>query len=173
MDTPPAASVQIIKAPRDLQRRVGFGAIDAITLQRAQEVISASTTDFAPVAHGFLDHLELALMRAYNTDMTHRQRLDSLVQPVMDLKANAGMFRYSLVTTLTNVMLGFLEAIPVLDKDAIEIVSAHHRTLQIIIEKKMSGDGGAMGTTLTHELKDACNRYFAKRGMRPLNIAML
>lgn len=166
-------NVQVIKATRELQRRVGSGQVDRMTLQRCQEVLNTSTTDFAPVAHGFLDHLELALMRAQAEEMSHNDRIQGLSRPVMDLKANAGMFRYHLVTMLANIMLGFLEAITVLDKDAIEIVAAHHRTLKMIIDRRMTGDGGSTGHVLTRELQDACNRYFGKRGMKPLNVAML
>lgn len=135
--------------------------------------MSTSTADFTPVARGFLDHLELSLMHCHKAGLTHRQRIDTLTRPVMDLKANAGMFRYTLITILANIMLGFLERIPALDNEAREIVNAHHTTLKMIIDTKMTGNGGSTGAILTRELKDACNRYFAKRGMKPLSIAML
>jgi hypothetical protein len=169
----PNPGVQVIKASRALQRRVGTGPVDSMTLQRAHDVMTTSTTDFAVVGRGFLDHLELALMRCQSENMDHAEQIQGLTRPVMDLKANAGMFRYTLVTMLANIMLGFLEAITVLDKDAVEIVAAHHRTLRMIIDKRMSGDGGASGPILIRELQDACNRYFGKRGMKPLNVAML
>jgi len=86
-----------------------------------------------------------------------------MTQPVMELKANARMFKYGLVSSLANIMLGFLESIEKLDKDAIEIVSAHQKTLHAIISREMKGDGGEYGVLLEKELRDAIRRYFSKR----------
>ena len=78
-------------------------------------------------------------------------------------KANAAIFHYTLIGSMANVMLSFLEAIKEFDKDAIEMVAAHHTTLKAIVLKKMSGDGGAVGEQMVQELKDACARYYAKK----------
>jgi hypothetical protein len=81
----------------------------------------------------------------------------------MELKANAATFRYSLIGNLANIMLSFLESLTVMDKDAIEIVKAHHSTLHMIIVRKMTGDGGEGGKQLQKELQQACDRYYHKR----------
>ena len=82
----------------------------------------------------------------------------------MTLKANASIFHYPLVGELAKIMLDFIETIKVLDKDAIDIVSAHHDTLYAIIKKKMRGDEGLkQGEAFITELKEACARYFKKR----------
>ena len=64
---------------------------------------------------------------------------------------------------LAQIMLGFLEAVKTIDRDVIEIVAAHHRTLATILERRMTGSGGPYGQLLEQELKDACVRYLARR----------
>lgn len=159
-------SVEVIKASYDLQKRVGKGPIAPTLLEKCHEVMNTNTTDFAPIAREFLEKLERAIAVCADPDIDMREKVEGLSRPVMELKASAKMFRYELVTSLANVMLGFLEAMQNLDRDAVEIVAAHHRTLAAIIDRKMNGDGGPYGQLLVQELKDACNRYFHKRGMR-------
>lgn len=166
--------VTIIKATRELQSRVGSGELDISTRQRAHEAMTVGLkTDFTPIALGFLDHLELGIARARDTGLSTRLRLENLSRPVMELKANARMFRYDLVSVLANIMLGFLESIQDIDCDAVEIVAAHHRTLRVIIERQMTGNGGPPGQAIINELQDACNRYFTRRGMKPLSVSMI
>ena len=169
----PSQGVQIIRASLELQQRIGIGPLDSGVVKRCQMVLDGNPTDFTPVARGFLFHLERAIGRADDETLPMQKRLDDLSKPVMELKANAKMFRYDLVTMLANIMLGFLESVSNLDKGAIEIVAAHHRTLAAIIDRKMTGDGGPAGAQLVQELKDACNRYFTRRDIRNANIGLV
>ena len=77
------------------------------------------------------------------------------------------MFKYDLVSIMANIMVTFLEKITHLDKDAVEIVKAHHQTLTLIVQKKMNGTGGEAGKALAKELQSACLRYFSKRKTSP------
>ncbi|MGB1077019.1 MAG: hypothetical protein ACPG05_01825 [Bdellovibrionales bacterium] len=153
----------IHKADKSLQNRVGKGALDEEALKKAQEVIEDASEDFEPLAMAFLSKLKTAIEAAQNNNGTNDELIHGMTSPVMELKANAKMFQYALVSSLANIMLGFLETIKDLDKDAIDIVAAHHQTLNLIIIKKMKGDGGAHGKLLQTELRDAVHRYFAKR----------
>lgn len=83
---------------------------------------------------------------------------------VMQLKANAAVFHYRLVGNLAQVMLGFLESLTHIDDNALEIVDAHHKTLNAIIAKQMKGDGGQHGQELQQELIRACERYKRNTG---------
>lgn len=158
--------VRVLKASRALQIKAGTGEIEAERIERAEVVIEKNAEDFGPIAKEFLDRLlhGIETARKEGSDYSKNNTLKAgMTQPVMELKANARMFKYDLVTSLANIMLGFLENVRDLDKDAIEIVGAHHKTLSAIILKKMKGDGGANGALLQTELEDAVQRYFSKR----------
>tara|TARA_B100001179_G_scaffold200593_1_gene161162 strand:- start:1007 stop:1486 length:480 start_codon:yes stop_codon:yes gene_type:complete len=156
-------NVRVFKASYDLQHKVGKGPLDEDTVRRCQAVLDREATGFEDLAGDILDQLELAIEKARMGKNDDGALIDEMTQPVMELKANARMFKYGLVSSLANIMLGFLESIDKLDKDAIEIVSAHQKTLYAIISREMKGDGGESGALLERELRDAIRRYFSKK----------
>jgi hypothetical protein len=153
----------IIKADHTLQRKIGLGPLDQKAVARAQRVMDNNSVDFQPLAQEYLNHLADAIGIAKFTDISRNEAVGLMTTPVMQLKANAATFRYTLIGTLANIMLSFLEGIREIDEDVIDIVSAHHKTLSAIVAKKMEGDGGAYGRQLEDELKLACKRYFTKQ----------
>ncbi len=159
-DSPKA---KIIKAKRELQQKVGAGPLDPGKVAASQSVIENNQVDFAPHALEMLERLNGALARAKDGTEPQADLKQALTRPVMELKAHAAIFHYTLVGNLAGIMLHFLESIQSLDEDAIHIVRAHHDTLRLIIIKKMSGNGGAVGKQLEGELQNACNRYYTKK----------
>ncbi len=158
--------VNVIKANYQLQHKVGAGPLDEKTVQASQSVIDNNQVDFEPLALGILKKLETGLEMANDPSVTMDRMKSILIAPVMELKANASIFKYDLVGNLANVMLSFLEAITVMDRDAIDIVRAHHNTLHMIVVRKMTGSGGDAGKMLVSELKQACDRYYNKKNAR-------
>jgi hypothetical protein len=155
---------RVISASRVLQAKAGRGKIDDNKVRACQDALAQKTSDFKPVALEILDQLQAALQDAAQSDASdldaHKAKL---FRPIFDLKASAKMFKYDLITIMANIMVDFLERIKILDKDAVEIVSAHHKTLTLIVLKKMNGTGGDSGKALAKELQSACTRYFTKR----------
>lgn len=153
---------RIIKANKELQARVGSGPLDEKKVAECERIIEENQIDFQPMAQDFLAKLDAAVKKARSGSVTKEQAVQDMTQPVMELKANAAVFKYNLIGSLANIMLSFLESIKQMDKEAVEIVEAHHKTLSIIVAKKMTGDGGAHGRQFEEELKSACKRYFAR-----------
>lgn len=153
------------KASLELQQKIGMGPLDPALIARAQKVIEENNIDFAPLGLQFLNELDEALNHVeQNLDpekLDEQKRM--LTEPVMELKANATIFHYSLVGNLANIMLSFLESITDIDKDALSIIRGHHDSLKAIISGKMKGDGGQNGQVMMTELKDACARYYKKK----------
>lgn len=154
---------RVIKANYVLQAKIGSGPLDSKTVEKCQKVIDNNDVDFAPLAIQFLDTLKKAIEEARQGNVNLEESIQTMTQPVMELKANAKIFKYDLIGNLANVMLSFLEAIKTMDKNVIEIVDAHHKTLTAIVTNKMKGNGGVNGKQLEQELKDACKRYFQSK----------
>ncbi|HOO80938.1 MAG TPA: hypothetical protein PK513_00350 [Alphaproteobacteria bacterium] len=154
---------RIYKADTHLQNKVGTGPLDEKAIERCQNVMNNNDVDFAPLAMEFLEKLENAIKSAIARKKSKEESIQEMTNAVMQLKANASTFHYTLIGNMANIMLSFLEGIQEIDNDAIAIVNAHHQTLKAIVLKKMSGDGGAIGKQMEDELKAACKRYFAKR----------
>ena len=82
-----------------------------------------------------------------------------MVDPVMQIKANARVLKYTLVGNLADTMLTFLERLNLADQYAFEIIQAHQKTLTHLVNCEMKGSGGDTGTSLEKEPQSACNRY--------------
>lgn len=155
---------RIIKANHLLQNKVGTGDIDDARISGMQKIMDTTIIDFVPMASKLLDELDAALKNAEVGTGDSTAQIAAMIVPVMQLKANGAMFHYELVSTLAELVLDFLENIDSLDDAALEIVAAHHRTLSLIVNNKMSGTGGNYGAQLEKELQDACHRFFSKKG---------
>jgi hypothetical protein len=168
MSSTSAEKARVIKANLMLQAKVGSGTIEEEKIQKMEKTMEEAKVDFAPMANIFLNELAVAISQARTmTDATSKSTdavIAAMTEPVMQIKANAAMFDYQLVGNLANIVLNFLENIEGIDKTVIEIVDAHQKTLSIIVKSKMMGTGGEYGQKIEAELKDACKRYFTKRG---------
>jgi hypothetical protein len=164
--TPNNGTLNIYKASKMLQQKVGAGPLDEAIVAKSQKVLDENDVDFTPLGLEFLGKLANALKQANDDSIPMKTRKQALTAPVMELKANASIFKYNLIGNLANIMLSFLESTPELDKDAITIVDAHHKTLNMIVVKKMKGDGGEHGEIFMRELKDACTRYHTARAKK-------
>ncbi len=157
----------IIPASKDLQTRIGTGTIDQAAIKRSEQAMILHRPDFIKVAAPILNSLRRSLKQINPHDRTSLLPT-LLIEPIIDLKGMGRMFGYDLVTDLANVMLAFLDVIPHLDADVMELLYAHERTLRALVNRKMNGHGGASGTTLVRELKEACNRYLRQQKLPPL-----
>lgn len=155
---------RFINPPNIFKKKVGNGGFDEKLVVKSQNYIDTINVDFVPYAENFLREFSAAVSdAAQNPDKFHKMR-DKIVRPVMMLKANGGMFQFSLVTEVADIALQFLEAI---DPDAVndetfDVLRAHENTLKVIITNKLRGDGGREGYALVKELDQACKRYFTK-----------
>lgn len=155
----------VYKANCTLQQKTGKGTPDTELIEKAQKALDNNKVDFTPLGLQFLTELEETLNDLdKNLDVCKfENQKKELTDPVMELKANAKMFQYSLVSELANIMLNFLESTTALDRDALSIVRGHHDSLKVILTKKMKGDGGKNGKIMIAELTDACSRYYKKK----------
>lgn len=156
---------KIYKASRALQQKIGIGPLDPLAVERAQLAIEENDVDFRPLGLQFLNELQEALhnITPDSIPAEAKKQQQDIIDPVMELKANATIFHYPLIGDLANIMLSFLESIKELDKDAISIAQAHHDTLKAIVVNRMKGDGGKHGQTMKEELKNVCARYYRKK----------
>lgn len=156
----PSATARFINPPNILKQKVGTGGIDESLLDKSQNHIETADLDFTPFAQQFLADFSSLIKKAKAT--SDGALINKMVAPIMQIKANGGMFRYQLLSDVADICLQFLEEIKTLDKDSLDVIEAHERTLQIILKHKLKGSGGAEGYALVKELDKACRRYFKK-----------
>lgn len=158
------ADIKRIKASLDLQRRVGTGAIDERKIERAQDVIKNNKVDFGPIARPHLDELSKAISqtRGVKKPDNEREILESFMTPIMNIKANAATFNYSLISGLAGTVLTFLEDVGKFDKKVVQIVDLLYKTILLVLAQKISGDGGNQGRALLGAFHDVCQKSIKK-----------
>ena len=154
----------IIKANRLLQAKAGSGSISQKKIDQMQTLIENNRVDFIPIVLPLLEELSSAIADTRNGKKTDVVGLSALIEPIMQIKANAGMFKYQLVGKLAGIILDFLENVGILNDDVIDLCDTHHKTLSMLIKNHMTGEGGTYGQDLETELKEACRRYANKHG---------
>lgn len=161
--TNPDGYQQKIKSNHLLQSKVGLGIIPEDKIIKSQSIIEKNEINFVPIATGFLNQLRLGLDDAYKDLNPTRRTIEKLIDPVMQIKANARIFKYARLGDLASIMLNFLEGMNELDTEMLEIVEAHHKTLNHIIQEQLQGDGGQTGLAFENELDAVCRRYVQSR----------
>lgn len=165
---PVKRQAEFIQPPNKLKRVVGDGGLSDEILNRAEALIQENTTDFVPLAQLYLNRLSQAVdsIRKHSPELADQEKQEQyislLIYPTMHLKANGAMFKYPLISTISNRMVNFLEVIDRIDHDVIELFNAYETTIRAIIAARITGDGGPKGKALIDALVEACERYFEK-----------
>lgn len=161
----PIRNAEFIKYENSLKKKVGKGGLSEDILNKAQAVIEESRVDFVPMAQKFLS----ALREAINTAEDVGNHIDctpiltAMINPAMHLKANGGMFHYTLVSKIAARLIHFLEVIEDLDESSIEVVKGFYTALRALVIGQVRGEGGKSGEELYNALNEACYRYFENR----------
>jgi hypothetical protein len=164
-DTPPkkVRRAELISPPNTIKEKVGSGGLDEAVLQKAQAMLENNTVDFAPIASMLLESLNDALQNVTSGALQGEPAIEAMIYPAMQLKAQGTMFHYALVTEISDILVNFLETVTAIDKDVLEIVSAHRKAIAATVAGGIKGDGGKTGAELRDALMDACNRFYRTR----------
>jgi len=140
--------VTVIKPPDTLSAKVtkgGPGAVDLEAIKRAESII-------ADMADSYLDWVEEDLIKITKAQAELKAHLDEpakyldkVFQIAHDMKGQGGSFGYDLMTILGNDLCRFIEGKETASKVDLEVIDLYIGTMQIVISKRMSGDGGAEG----------------------------
>lgn len=153
----------VFSTPKNkLKEKVGEGGIPAYLIKQCQDFLESNPVDFVPYARRFFERLELIRKDIEKKNVHDEKALADIVNIIMQLKSNGSMFHYQLISMISDVMLHFLENVQKLDEDFIDILAVYIKVLDIILNKKLTGNGGREGYVLTQELHGACLRYYTK-----------
>jgi hypothetical protein len=159
---------EFIRPPNTLRAKVGTGGLSEDILQKAENLLTSLSVDFAPLAEIYLENLIKGVELAKSASMSEDPEyiIATMLYPAVQLKANGGMFKYDLVTKIADKLIQFLETIDQPDIEVVEIVMAFHSAIRALIAGRVSGSGGQKGAELFKALDQACTRYFEKFGVR-------
>jgi hypothetical protein len=141
-------TVNIIKPPDTLSRKVtkgGPGAVDLAAIERAESVIASMADDYLDWVEEDLIKISQAQADLKANRDDSENRLDKVFQIAHDMKGQGGSFGYDLMTILGNDLCRFIEGKETASDIDVEVIDLYIGTMQIVISKRMSGDGGAAG----------------------------
>lgn len=154
---------RFFKANKVLQAKVGTGALDPAVLQKMQTYMDDFTADVDDLLRA---QLEIAQTETANASSSAgyepEQFLPKLANAIMQLKAIGSMFGHKTIGELAAVTLAFLDTAQRLDPDALEIVEAHNRAVNVVLNAGTQGINAATGMVLSSELQAAVVRYMQK-----------
>lgn len=155
---------QFIMPPNILKAKVGSGGLSPEILARAQKIFEDYTRDFEPVGEIYMQALLNGIQDAQIgfSDDTNETIIARILYPVIQIKANAGMFDYPLIAKIASKMMIFLEHVKDINADMLDICMAFYNAMNGVLIRKKRGHTGAYGDVLIKELTDACHRYFEK-----------
>ncbi len=161
-DLHPSLRTQIFKPVNLLKQKVGDGGIDDDKIKNAQRLIDECSYDgFLPLAReltGIIYDL-LVLLRKQGIQDSEKTIKDFAANFVQ-LKANGAMFRYPLVTRISDNVLHFLDSIPMMGDKELDVVQAHYDGLHVVIEGRLEGLENPQANEIHAELTRVCQRYF-------------
>lgn len=141
-------TVSVIKPPDTLSAKVtkgGPGAVDLAAIERAESVISSMANDYLDWVAEDLVKITRAQKELKDNRDDSKHRLDRIFQIAHDMKGQGGSFGYDLMTILGNDLCRFIEGKETASDIDVEVIDLYINTMQIVISKRMSGDGGAAG----------------------------
>ncbi len=157
---------KLVNPENNLKKKVGNGGFDAKTLSAAQHMIENNTVDFRPQARELSDELGVALSAARAAqDASDPSIMGNLMYPVMQLKAQGGLFHYPLISEISHIIIDFLENIPGLDEIVMDITDAYRKAINAIVTAQLKDGNSGNGKDLRNELDRVCNRYYKLKKM--------
>ncbi|MDB5492126.1 MAG: hypothetical protein JWO78_1975 [Micavibrio sp.] len=154
--------VKIITPKNMLREKTGFGGLDPVILTRAEDQIRNNDIPFQYPAEELLKQVITAIETAQSKSVRDRALIETICKPVTQLKAGGAMFQYPLLTRISGIVLHFLDGTMTLDEEAFGILAVYVKIIHSILGGRITGDGGAAGSQLVHEMDDACLRYNQK-----------
>lgn len=161
----PKRKAHFITPPNKLKEKVGSGGLTEAILDSAQSLLEKHTENFRPLADLYLQKLAAAIAKAKQTspddgEEAEETAIQVMIEPAMQLKANGGMFKFPLITEVSDILIHFLEVIDRPDTEAIEIAEAFYTTMRLIVRSEIRQNNSSESHALTQALNDACQRYF-------------
>jgi hypothetical protein len=140
--------VEIINPPNTVKTKVrvgGPGAVDASTLERAEEAIASMADQYLDWVQDDLKRIDSAyeILKAATGDRT--EEIDGVFQVAHDMKGQGGSFGYDLVTAIGNQLCRLIEKLETYGDPEVNAIRVHIDAMKLVIGQKMKGNGGKAG----------------------------
>lgn len=148
---------KIVRPPNRIRQKIGPGAevkdlLKPERVQEAQQLIDIKQDDFLVWAKEDLEVLTQLLQPIQRQPATTVQ-LEEIVMVAEKLRDRGGTFGYQLLSLVAKSLVNYCGTIKTPTLNDSIIISKHIEGIYTILNRKISGDGGFIGTELLEGLK--------------------
>jgi hypothetical protein len=153
------------RPPNTLRAKIGgaapgeTGSIDPALLDMAEKHIGTMEDDYADWVRELIAELSAAVERCARRPGNAAGLFRRINSIALELRGQAGMFGYPLVTLFCESLCDYTESRGPKDHRHIELLKAHIDGISAVIRQKIKGDGGPVGAELIESLRRAQRRY--------------
>ena len=114
-------------------------------LSEAEEALNEMSEEYPDWVMTIIDELFEVHRRCVDDEVGRKGYFERINSIAHDMKGQGGSFGYDLMTILGNDLCRFIEGKKTASDVDIEVIDLYISTMQIVISKRMSGDGGPAG----------------------------
>ena len=152
--------VQFTPASRDLQRKVGGpkGQFGKFKLEAAQSKINERAEAFMAEIQVHVTTVREAFKNLDQGDGANAEAANDIAMAAREVKGLAGTFGFDLLTQIGDSLYEFAADLKKLDGKRIELIGAHIDAMELIVQNKITGDGGDIARELLSTLGIATDK---------------
>lgn len=160
---------EFINPPQNLKSKVDFNerGIDMAALEKVEENINKNIMEtlsgsYLETAVEDVGKLQV-LYKESNSDVdTIKSNFEKMFDIVHDMRGQGGSFGYDLVTSICDSFCRILEKVENPKAKHLALIKLHIDTIQLILAKKIIGDGGKSGAELQDGIKAVVAKVLSK-----------
>lgn len=150
--------------PNRLREKVGgvpgkIGMIDEEIIARAEKKVEEISATYSDQAGEEIAELQDAFAKCMLRDAEQPTYVRKINRLVHDIRGQGSSFGYPLLTEFATFLFDFTDNLQSISPQQMEIIKAHIDTMQVVVNQKINGDGGAVGKQLKEMLKIAIAKY--------------
>jgi len=156
---------EIIKPPNNLRDKVsvtGPGVVDEAMLKKGEQVIADMAGSYLEWMQEDLAKIQAAYETLATGDGDIKSNMDAVFKVSLDIKGQGGSFNYDLMTAIGGELCNLIEKLgkeP--GRSEIEAVKIHIDAMHLVIQNRMTGNGGAQGKAILMGIQKVCDKLLA------------
>lgn len=121
-------------------------------VRQAEAAVAALAANYAEWVKEDLDQAREALARARQTAPENGEAMQAMFAVCHNIKGQGGSFGYDLVTSIGESLCDYIRDGEPASAPKLKVVDAHLATIDFVVERRITGDGGDAGKALLDKL---------------------
>lgn len=158
--------IWMFKLPKTLKQKLATGVKDAgeppfdpEMLKAAEDKIQNMATDYSDWVKESIEELQQAHHRAVEDPEQAADQFAVMHTLALELRGQGGIFGYPLISQFGKSLYDITKEHAVISPQLLDLVDSHIDLVKIVINQKVSGDGGDTGRQLLQSLAAAKKKF--------------